>query len=78
VTAKSLSVTVNGAGSSDRDGTITSYAWTFGDGGTATGVTAAHTYAAAGSYTITLTVTDDGGATGSATQLVKVRSKGPH
>jgi PKD repeat protein len=77
-TVNGLSVAVNGSGSSDRDGTIVSYAWTFGDGGTATGATAAHTYAASGTYNITLTVTDNAGATGSATQSVKVRSKGPH
>ena len=56
--------TVSGAGSSDSDGTIASYAWNFGDGGTATGATpAAHVYGADGTYTITLTVTDNTGAT---------------
>lgn len=76
-TSKGLSVTVDGSASSDRDGTIASYAWTFGDGGTATGVTAAHTYAAPGTYIITLTVSDNAGATGSIPQSVKVRSRGP-
>jgi PKD repeat protein len=77
-TVNGLSVAVNGSASSDRDGTIASYAWTFGDGGAATGATAAHTYAASGTYNVTLTVTDNAGATGRATQSVKVRSKGPH
>ena len=63
---------MNGAGSADSDGTIASYAWTFGDGGTATGATANHTYAAAGTYPVTLTVTDNGGLTGSSTQNVTV------
>ena len=58
-----LAVTFNGSGSSDPDGSIASYAWTFGDGGTATGVTTTHTYQAAGTYTAVLTVTDNQGAT---------------
>lgn len=69
VDATDLTVQVDGSGSVD-DGSIASYAWTFGDGGTATGPTASHTYAAAGTYTITLTVTDDEGATGTATRDV--------
>ncbi|MFN8022927.1 MAG: PKD domain-containing protein [Acidimicrobiales bacterium] len=71
-TTSPLQVAVNGAASSDPDGTIVSYAWSFGDGGTATGVTATRAYAAAGTYTITLTVTDDQGATNTATQSVVV------
>ncbi len=72
-----LAVTTDGRGSSDADGTIASYAWAFGDGGTATGATASHTYAAAGTYTIRLTVTDDDGATASATQSVTVAAAPP-
>lgn len=51
---------------------ITSYAWTFGDGHTATGVNVSHPYAAVGTYTVTLTVTDDAGKTNAATQQVTV------
>lgn len=47
------------ASASTDDGTITSYAWTFGDGGSATGVTTSHTYNSDGSYTAVLTLTDD-------------------
>jgi PKD repeat protein len=62
-------VTVNGSGSTDSDGTIASYSWDFGDSSTATGATPpAHAYATAGNYDITLTVTDDQGA---QTSLVK-------
>ncbi|RWZ50892.1 PKD domain-containing protein [Labedella phragmitis] len=67
-----LAVSVNGSASTDPDGTIASYAWDFGDEGTATGATANHTYAAAGEYTVTLTVTDDKGATASTTRSVTV------
>ncbi|WP_431220367.1 PKD domain-containing protein [Leifsonia xyli] len=67
-----LAVAVDGSASSDPDGSIVSYAWTFGDGGTASGVTAGHTYAAAGTYTITLTVKDNAGATASTSRQVTV------
>ena len=51
--------TFDGRGSADPDGTIASYAWDFGDGGTGTGAQPTHPYAAAGTYPVTLTVTDD-------------------
>ncbi|MFP3464345.1 PKD domain-containing protein [Leifsonia sp. SIMBA_070] len=70
--ANGLAVSVNGSGSSDPDGTIASYAWNFGDGATGSGVTAGHTYAAAGTYTITLTVRDNAGATATTTRQVTV------
>jgi PKD repeat protein len=48
--------------SSDTDGSIASRAWTFGDGQTGSGATANHTYAAAGTYQVTVKATDNGGA----------------
>lgn len=57
---------LSGAGSTDSDGAIQSYAWDFGDGATAsTGSVSStsHTFAAAGTYPVKLTVTDDRGAT---------------
>jgi len=59
-------ISFNASSSYDPDGTIVSYFWDFGDGTNATGVTATHSYPAVGTYTVTLTVTDDDGATGSA------------
>ena len=58
--------------SSDPDGTIASYSWTFGDGGTSTVQNPSHSYAAAGSYTVTLTVTDNQGATNAVSHGVTV------
>ncbi len=55
-------VAFDGTSSTDSDGTIVMYSWTFGDGATGAGPAPAHTYAAPGTYAIALTVTDDGGA----------------
>lgn len=54
------SVNFNGAGSSDPDGDALTYAWDFGDGGTATGPTPSHIYGLAGDYSVSLQVTDPG------------------
>ncbi|MGD2178246.1 MAG: M6 family metalloprotease domain-containing protein [Anaerolineae bacterium] len=59
-------------GSYDPDGTITSYDWDFGDGTTGSGETVTHVFAV-GSYTVTLTVTDDDAATDSDTVSVTVK-----
>jgi len=67
-----LAVSFTGTGT-DSDGTITSYAWAFGDGGTSTLQNPSRTYQTAGSYTATLTVTDNGGAQGSATVAITVQ-----
>jgi PKD repeat protein len=60
----------NSAGSFDPDGSIASYAWDFGDNTQGTGPSPQHTYQAGGTYTVTLTVTDDQGATSTATTSV--------
>lgn len=62
------------ASTSTAPGNITSYEWDFGDGNTATGSTVEHAYDAEGVFTVTLTVTDDGGATGTATKTVTIWS----
>jgi hypothetical protein len=65
----------NASRSFDPDGTITSYAWNFGDGTTGTGVAPAHAYASAGTYTVTLTVTDDKGATNTAATTATITAQ---
>jgi YVTN family beta-propeller protein len=56
-------VTIDGSSSTDPDGKVASWAWTFGDGqsGTVTTPTVAHTYGKPGKYPVTLKVTDDEG-----------------
>ena len=67
-----LTLSANGTGSTDQDGSIASYAWTFGDGGSASGATVSHKYAGGGTYTVTLTVTDNAGATNALARTVTV------
>jgi arylsulfatase A-like enzyme/chitodextrinase len=68
-------VTFDASGSTDTDGgSITNYAWNFGDGGTASGVSPQYSYAADGTYTVTLTVTDDSNVQGTTSQQVTVSS----
>ena len=62
--------------STDSDGSIASRSWNFGDGGTSTATSPSHTYAANGSYSVTLTVTDNLGATNSKTTSVSVATSG--
>jgi PKD repeat protein len=65
----------NGTGSSDPDGSIASYTWGFGDGSPAAGGAApTHVYSTTGSYEVKLTVTDNGGQTGSVTHTVVVNA----
>lgn len=67
-----LPVTFSSAGSSDPDGSIASYQWNFGDGTTSTSASPSKTYTAPGRYTATLTVTDNLGATDTASVVVDV------
>jgi PKD repeat protein len=55
-----LPISFNGSGSNDPDGNTLTYAWDFGDGMTGTGATPSHSYAAGGSYSVSLMVTDNG------------------
>lgn len=70
-----IELTFDGSGSTDTDGIITSYAWIFGDGTTGGGVKPTHTYTEIKEYTVTLTVTDDGGATDTDTTTAIITAK---
>ena len=65
-------VTFSADGSYDYNGEIVSYTWSFGDGDSGEGETTTHSYIEGGTYTVTLTVTDDEGATGSTKLTVSV------
>lgn len=67
-----LTCAFDASSSSDPDGDVLSYAWDFGDGASATGATPGHTYGAAGSYAVTVTVDDGNGGSDAATQNVTV------
>lgn len=60
---------------SDVDGIVVSYRWDSGDGETAATLDTHRLYAKPGSYTATLTVTDDRGAASSASVAVRVTAK---
>ena len=59
-------------GSSDGDGTVVAWEWSFGDGETSDLASPSYVYAAPGTYTVSLRVTDDGGATTSTSKQVTV------
>jgi len=65
-------VTFDASASYDPDGTITIYSWNFDDGDTGTGETPTHVYTTGGTYTVTLTVTDNDGLTATTTRSVYV------
>lgn len=73
---QALTASFDASDSSDVDGTIASYAWDFGDGSTGTGRTTQHTYASAGTYPVTLTVTDDDGSPDQLQRQVTVTAPG--
>ncbi len=77
--ASPLVVTFDASTSTDADGTITAYLWDFGDGHSATGEDVVHTFTTAQAiqlFTVTLTVMDNSGASGKATQTIEVRLEG--
>ena len=72
-----LTVSFDGSRSTDPDGTVKSWAWSFGDGSVATGALATHVYSSPGTYAALLTVTDNGGAASTATRSIVVTAPLP-
>ncbi|OGS52436.1 MAG: hypothetical protein A3K75_04310 [Euryarchaeota archaeon RBG_13_61_15] len=70
-----MMVSADASSSYDLDGTIVDYSWSWGDGTTDTGMAAMHTYSAPGDYLVGLTVTDDLGATDTASETVTAMEK---
>lgn len=67
-----LTVSFSAAGSSDADGSIVAHDWTFGDGGSGSGLAVSHVYTTAGSYTAQLRVTDNTGMSASRSVTISV------
>jgi DNA/RNA endonuclease G (NUC1) len=71
------SATFNASASLDTNGSIVSYEWNFGDGSSASGVSAAHTFAQDGEFVVTLSVTDNDGLTDTVSLAVTVANVAP-
>jgi DNA/RNA endonuclease G (NUC1)/PKD repeat protein len=71
------SVSFDASGSSDADRDPLTYAWSFGDGSTGTGVAPTHIYADNGSYTVSLTVSDPSGGTSTAERVINITNAAP-
>ncbi len=71
-TLQDYNLTASAASSTDPDGSVVGYAWSFGDGGTASNEIAAHAYAAGGTYLLNLTVLDDHGLSSTASVTIAV------
>lgn len=72
-----LTVTLDGSRSTDPDGTVTSWAWSFGDGAFGTGPVTTHVYASPGTFAASLMVTDDRSASSTATTSIVVNAPPP-
>jgi PKD repeat protein len=77
VDCQDLACTMTGDGSTDPEGLLSSYQWDFGDGNTSTQADPPHTYTSAGTYQVSLKVTDAGGLSDTTTQTVHVGSQTP-
>jgi glucose/arabinose dehydrogenase/PKD repeat protein len=72
-----LTVNFSSAGSSDPEGAALTFAWNFGDGTTSTAANPTKTYTTNGTRTATLTVTDPGGRSGTASVVISVGNTAP-
>jgi PKD repeat protein len=70
VSCAGLRCTVDAGASTDRDGTVAGYGWTFGDGTAGIGRTTVHDYPRAGTYTVTLSITDNDGGRASVSHRI--------
>jgi len=70
-------VSFDGSGSTDTDGSIVTWHWNFGDGGSANGDAPDNTFDAPGTYTVTLTVTDNDGLSDSDSLDIEVLNQAP-
>ncbi len=71
-----IALEFSSAGSSDSDGSIVSYLWDFGDGGSSKSANPQHTFATADSFAITLTVTDNNGGIGNDSTVASITDPG--
>ena len=65
-------VAMSSAGSTDSDGSISTWSWDFGDGNTSSAQNPSHSYASAGNFTVSLTVTDNDGASSSVSTTANI------
>lgn len=72
-----LTVTFDGSASSDPDGTVTAWSWSFGDGTVAAGSRATHVYSTPGIFTASLTVTDQDGMSSTSSAEIVVSGRAP-
>lgn len=72
-----LNVTFDGSGSTTPEGSVTSWTWSFGDGTFGTGPLTSHVYSIAGTYSASLTVTDNSGASSTATTSIVAKPLPP-
>ncbi len=77
VPANGLTVSFSSAGSSDPDGGVLAYDWDFGNGGSSVVANPSYTYGAAGTYTVSLVVTDSSGLSRAAATTVTVQPPAP-
>ena len=70
-------ISFDGTGSYDPDGTIATWSWSFGDTTSGSGSVVSHSYTTSGTYTVTLTVADNGGYTGSTSSSITITDRPP-